>query len=440
MPSLKKESWRRSLARLRVKPSLDMEERNARRLYAEAGIGSIFDGAVGNFTKVYATRLGASASLLGLLSSVPALIRVFWVAPAAGLVEGSSRPKRLMLAALFANRFCYFLLALVPVVFLRYRPEAAVFLVIITAIPGEIFALLYSSTLAEIVPPTKLARVVGNRRIIAGVVVMVVVLVSGRFLDWVSFPLNYQLLFSLAFIPALVTLAFLARLEGIEERDVPAKPREVLAGLNPRERWGAMLSDRNLRNFLGAIFVVWLGINLPTALYAIYWVRELDISDTGIGLMSTVSAGVRIGAFYFWRRAIDRFGTRPVMVVATAGTGLYPIIMGLSQNLAGLLLASAFIGAFGSGMMLSRYSTLLYLAPAERRPSFIALYRLAMSVANFLSPLAGVALAGVVGIRTVLFIAGTMRCLGAGMYLLLPFRGVEPEPETAVEREPSAKA
>lgn len=49
-----------------------------------------------------------------------------------------------------------------------------------------------------------------------------------------------------------------------------------------------------------------------------------------------------------------------------------------------------------------------------------------MGLAAFVSPMAGVALSNWVGIRTVLFLGGSLRFLGGMICLLLPFRGIGP--------------
>ena len=68
----------------------DSRARNEARLYAEAFWTAVL-AAVVAFNAAYAVRLGASTQLVGLLSSMPALVAVVATLPVGALVQRSQR-------------------------------------------------------------------------------------------------------------------------------------------------------------------------------------------------------------------------------------------------------------------------------------------------------------------------------------------------------------
>jgi hypothetical protein len=68
----------------------DARSRNEARLYAEAFWTAVL-AAVVAFNAAYAVRLGASTQLVGLLSSLPALVAVVATLPVGAVVQRSHR-------------------------------------------------------------------------------------------------------------------------------------------------------------------------------------------------------------------------------------------------------------------------------------------------------------------------------------------------------------
>jgi len=58
-----------------------VEEQNIWNLYLDVAWWGVLSGITSTFVSVFAIRLGASNTLVGLLVSLPALINVFWLIP-----------------------------------------------------------------------------------------------------------------------------------------------------------------------------------------------------------------------------------------------------------------------------------------------------------------------------------------------------------------------
>ncbi len=406
-----------------------VEEQNKRNLYLDVVWYGVLSGITSTFVSVFAIRLGASNTLVGLLVSLPALINIFWLIPSARIIERQRRRLPIIVLAGFLQRLGYLLIALMPFVFRVQRPEALVALVALTTFPTAIASLAFTSLLAEVVPADKRAQVISTRSVLVSIVSTVTVLISGKLLDLLLFPYNYQLLFGAGFAASLVGLYYVSRIKVTDaivveqqpRRKVPLAARLRRAVQQPFDSPSTKLRTplRNQRDFVRfsvSAFVFQWGLYMPSALYAIYRIKYLGASDTWIGLLSMAHSAVTIVAYFYWGKVIRRKGNRFVLGVSSLGALLYPVLTGLSPRIEPLLLVSVIGGIFGAGFNLSFFNTLLDVCPRERRPSYVAMNTALINVAAFLSPLLGASLASRLDIRIVFFIAGAVRLVGAGFF------------------------
>ena len=400
-----------------------VEEQNNWYLYLDVTWFGVLSGITSTFISVFAIRLGASNTLVGLLVSLPALINIFWLIPSARIIERQRRRLPIIVLAGFLQRLGYLLIALMPFVLRAHRPEALVALVALITFPTAIVSVAFTSLVAEVVPADKRAQVISIRNVLVSIVSTVTVLISGKLLDLLIFPFNYQLLFGAGFAASLVSLYYVSRIKVADTIAVEQQPqRKASLATRLRRTVKQVMKQRDFVRFSASAFVFQWGLYLPSALYAIYRIKSLGASDTWIGLLSTVQSAVTILAYLHWGRVASRKGNRRVLLISSLGAVLYPVLTGLSPRIEPLLLVSVIGGIFGAGFNLSFFNTLLEVCPQERRPSFVALNTTVINVAAFLAPLLGISLANLLDIRIALFIAGAVRLLGAGLFYQLIVR------------------
>ncbi len=397
-----------------------VEEQNNWNLYLDVTWFGVLSGITSTFVSVFAIRLGASNTLVGLLVSLPALINIFWLIPSARIIERQRRRLPIIVLAGFLQRVGYLLVALMPFVLRTHRPEALVALVALITFPAAMASVAFTSLIAEVVPIGKRAQVVSTRNVLVSIISTVTMLISGKLLDLLPFPLNYQLLFGAGFAASLVSLYYVSRIQIADASVAESRPRhKTPLALSLRRSLKQIANQRDFVRFSASAFVFQWGLYLPSALYAIYRVKNLGASDTWIGLLSMAMSAVTVVAYFYWGRVISRKGNRRVLLISSLGVVLYPVLTGLSPRVELLLLPSIIAGIFGAGFNLSFFNTLLEVCPQERRPSYVALNTTVINVAAFLAPLLGASLANRLDIRVVFFIAGAVRLLGAGFFYLL---------------------
>jgi len=397
-----------------------LEDLNAWNLYLDIAWFGVLNGVATTFTSVFAVRLGASDALVGWLSALPALANVMWLIPAARIIERQRRRMPLLLLGGFLHRLGYLLVALVPFVFINYRAEALVAVTALTAFPAAMATVAFTSLLAEAVPITRRARVVSMRNTLLSGVSTLAVLVGGKLLDMIVFPVNYQLLFIAAFLTSLISLYHVGcvRVPDVVVTERQSRPRSLHILIQPlRQVW----RQQDFVRFSVSSFVFNWGLYMPAALYSIYKVKYLHASNSWIGLFTTVYNVFTVIAYVRWGRFTARRGNRQALLISSLGLVLYPVLTGLSPRLEPLLGVAVLGGIFGAGLNLTLFNTMLQVCPDERRPSYVAIYNTLVNVAAFGAPLLGTFLSSQLDIRVALVLAGAVRLVGvAAFYWLSP--------------------
>ncbi len=408
-------------ARQIVRERVTTEERNAWLLYLDIGWYGILSGVASAFLSIFVIRLGGSNTLVGMLTSIPALLNIVWLMPAARIIERQSRKLPVILVTGFLSRLAYFFVAVMPFVISIYRPELAVAIVVLSAIPTAVANIAFTSLLADVVPVERRAHVVSVRNALLGISATIATLLGGRFLELLPLPFNYQVLFLIGFGASLISLYYVSRIEVPDRLVLPRAPGDRRSVLTRGRDFVHMLTaNRPWVRFTVSSLIYYWGLYLPIPLYSIYWVRYLHASDGWIGLISVLNNAVSVLFYPFWGRLATRRGNRLILLVCVFGISFYPLLTGLSTTVEPLLGIAILGGVFGAGFNLAFFNSLLEVSPDERRPSFIAAYNALVNIPAFIAPLVGTALIDVIGIQNALLLGGGFRLLGFLVCLKLP--------------------
>lgn len=389
---------------------------NERNLYLETFWFGVLNGVSTAFLEVFAVRLGATSLQIGLLTALPALVNVVVPVPAAGLLERQEKPIPLLRRTMLWQRLAFLLLALVPFLGDRWQVAAIVILVALGTLPAAILNLGITVLIGDLVAPRDRATVVSRRNVILAGTTALVALAGGWWLDFVPFPLNYQLLFGAGACASLLSVRYLGRVAVTQASRSRTAGRAGVRWAQFRAAWGRLLDQRRFLRFAGSAFVYHWGLYLPAALYSIYRVRLLGASDRWIGSFTTLHTLATIGGYWLGGRLVRRWGEERVLVWSAAGLSFYPVLTALATTLPPLLGVSVLGGLFGAGLSLALFNMSLALAPEGKRPTYVALYTVVVNVAAFAAPLVGSALASGVGIRQAMYLAGAVRLIGAGLF------------------------
>ena len=392
---------------------------NIRHLYLDTAWQGVMAAGISTYLSIFVVRLGASNLYVGLLTALPALVAALLAVPVGTLVEGRDNPVAVSNRFRTVLRFCYLLVALVP--FFLGGGDAALAIVLIwglSSIASVALSPPWYAVIAAIVPPRIRPYVNGNRWALVSIITAATVPLFGKLLDSVSFPANYQIVFFASFVTGLVSVYHFGqiRLPKVTAGDRPPRPGFVqsLAALRR-----SLATSYEFRRFVAGSVVYQLGTYLAAPLFAIYWVHNLQASNTLIGLRTSAAYGILVLGYVIWGRVAVRLGHRRVLIACGIGTSVYPVLTALVPNASWLIPVAMLWGAFAAGIDIAFFECLLRSAPAGHVETFSAVSTTVTNITCFIAPIAGTLLADALGIQIALVAAGVLILVGAMLFYVL---------------------
>ena len=382
--------------------------KNERVMYLEAVFQAISNAGAMSFVSVFLVRLGAPNWLVGMYSSLPALVTILAVLPMGSLVQRSANLKamlnwtRLIFRAVIGSfgLLTYLQAAVAPYILVVMRSLAA--------IPGAALNVSGTTVMGKATTPERRPLMLSTRNAIMGLVSAVLGLLAGQWLDAAPYPLNYQLLFLSAFLAGLGSIWAISRLELLGTPTLVEKRKRM--GL--REMLPLIRETAAFRNYAIAAFVFRMGMSLPMALFPIYRVRTLGSSDSWIGVLLTVERLLSVGSYIVLGRLLHQPHFRRWLWVGCLGMPLFPLTTALAQTPEMLLVPAVLAGLVAPSMNVFVTNTLYQVSPDDRRPTFVAADSFLANIVAFVAPLLGTLMADLTTIRLALVVAAAVRAVG----------------------------
>jgi MFS family permease len=253
------------------------------------------------------------------------------------------------------------------------------------------------------------------RNILFGVTSTIAALFGGRLLDAVAFPVNYQILFILAFAASQVSTYYLWRIQvPTDEVSIQTRGPEIGSGLT--DLISLFRSNPAYARFTLSAIVVHLGLLFAVPLYPIYWVRVLHASEGWIGLIMMIGSATTVLFYPVWSRLTTRRGNPYVLGISVFALALYPLFTALSPSIEWILLVQFWGGVFTGGFTLSLFNGLLEVCPDERKASYIATFNTLINMAAFISPLISTSLTPWIALPVLLLIGVATRLIAAILF------------------------
>jgi MFS transporter len=408
--------------------------RNAYSLYADVFWYGVLAGSSIAFLPVYAVRIGATAFLIGLLTSGPAVVNLLASLPAAHWLERRSVIRVTYLTSIW-HRVGFLLLIPLPL-FLpaAYQVWAMPLIVVAMAVPGTLLAIAFNAVFADVIPPEWRGHVVGRRNVLLSISLTATSLGCGQLLDRIAFPLNYQIVFALGALGAAMSTYYLGRIRALNGPpprvgqpvgDVAASG-QLRFGDTLRQPPGLRFLTRGagralfrldlLRGSFGpfmlAYFLFYTFQYLIVPIVPLFWVHELHLSGGAIGLGSGIFYLVMLLFSTLLARVSRRLGHRRVLALGAMFYCAYPLLHSLARDATLFWVASAMGGgawALANGGLVNR---LMERVPEGDRPAHMALHNLALNLGILCGSVLGPLLGDRIGLRDALLVGGVLRFLG----------------------------
>ncbi|MCB9134786.1 MAG: MFS transporter [Anaerolineales bacterium] len=405
-------------------------------LYLDIAWFGLLNASTLSFISVYIVRLGATAFQVGLLSAIPAVLAIMLSVPTGWWLRNRPIDRTTFWTSLL---FRIFYVLWIPLPLLFTEPVQIWFVLGVTlvmSIPGTALAVGFNALFADVVPPEWRGQVAGIRNALLAITFIATSLLCGVILEQVPFPLNYQIVFALGFVGALMSSYHLhkIRLTGdtplrvgrtLGDLAAPGRLRTLGDAIRPgvglrfltRLRTWKPPRFSTLRGPFGLVllmlFAFHLTQNLAIPLFPLYWVGRLDLSDQTLSLGNALFYGsVFLGSTQL-ARLTNRWGHHRITAVGAMMMALYPALTAATQGVS-LFLFTSVVGGLAwslAGGALGNY--LLDKIPPEERPGYLAWYIVSANVAVLLGSLGGPLLMRLAGLVPALVIIAVGRLASA---------------------------
>jgi MFS family permease len=409
---------------------------NFKHLYFDIAWFGLLSGSTIAFLSIYAARIGANGTQVGLINAGPALINLFVALPFANWMRRKKLGKTVFWSAWW-QRIFYVLLVPLPMFFLpRDQIWLIIIITLIMSIPGTGLAVGFNTLFAEAVPGEWRAYVTGIRNVLLSLTYIISSIVCGILLKNIPFPLNYEIVFGIGFVSAMLSSIHLlfvkptgftrADQTPIVDTDVSGKTSEKIKSHLPGKLIDRIRNSSVLRgDVLGGpvskiiylLFGFYFSVNLAIPVFSIYMVTVLKLNDQNIGLGTAVFYITTLIGSTQLDLLTNRMSNRLVMGIGAIIMAFYPGLMAFSRELGLFLLANA-IG--GIGWALAGGAVLNYLlefVPSNDRPAHLAWYNIAMNAGILFGSVIGPLIAGSIGLRVSLIMFAFCRMF-AGLFII----------------------
>jgi len=345
------------------------EEKIKKSLRASTSEG-MFNAAASSITNTFITPLAlelkATNAEIGLLSAVQNFASTVAQIPGAKLTEYYPRKSIWMLSQVTSK-----ILLWIPIILLPFLPlnNPVIILIVLMGFIAFFAGLrspAWSSLMGDLVPLKTRGRYFGMRNMLTGIAGIVATIIAGI----VVAEYGFSMIFIAAVLLGIVSIFFFIRMYEPQFKRVFYYKHTF--NFRPRELVTSLSVNKALVIFTVYLFFMNFAVEIAAPFYTVYMLKDLQINYFWFAVLTTLGAVVRIFAYKYWGRFVDKFGSRKILVV-TGFFGCFTPLMWLFVSnvyeIAALKIFDSFVWA-GLDMVVFNY--LLDVTPANKRPQYVA--------------------------------------------------------------------
>jgi len=372
----------------------------ARLLAAEGILYTLILTLAHNNNNLFASRLGATSSDLGLIASLPPIVGMLSLIPFAIITDRLQNKKSMVILSAAGLGFLYILVGMTGFMNKGGIPVLIVLLILVN-IPMSLYNSSWQAFFSDLVAPENRNLIYTHRTRMNAAVGVVIPLIAGAILTAASGSekiLVHQIYYWLAFPLALGQVYILKKTRGgncmesghLQLKDLADTARNLL-------------KNKKFLGFSAVALLVYCGWEMDWSLYFIAQFKFLPLNEAQMSMIAVTGAAGQFLTMNLWSRLIHRKGVRFVFVIGSAGFAFSSVVMILSLMMPPLLrLPFYFVfqtvgGSAFSAFQLSLLQCLLESIPDRNRSVSIAIYSTGILFSNVVMPYLGVYMYNVLG-------------------------------------------
>ncbi|HEY5583567.1 MAG TPA: MFS transporter [Ruminiclostridium sp.] len=399
--------------------SLDTTSKNAMFFTFEGAVGAIILNLANPFFLMFARRMGADDYQIGLITSLPALVGILALIPGSILIDKSENKKKIVSFLILFFGIMYPLAALTPFMG-NYKVSIFITVLALMNWPFSVFNISWQSFFSDVMS-SRFNSAFAKRTRAATIVGTLTSLVAGLLLSYI--PKNnserimmYQLFFFLSFILAIVQSWLLRRVSAPpilkDEKDKTSNLILIKECLNN------LVVYKEFRIFVILAFIFHVSWQMGWPLFFIYQVDVVGINEAWLSYVNVAVGFAGIITYPFWGRAIEKKGSRLILIIGAFGLSLNAISIIFVTTKYMLLIQSTLTGLFFSAFILAIFGNLVEVLPQKNKTINIAMYTTLINISQLVSPLVGVWLYKQTSIRFALGFSGVLRFLATMLFVI----------------------
>jgi MFS family permease len=345
---------------------------------------SAMEGITSTYSTPFALALGASNAEIGILNSAPNLFITLTQSFAGKYIEKRSK-KEVCQALSLIQRFIWLIILLIPIIFLKESLWFFIILVTLSQVVLSFANTAWSSWIGNLVPEKIRGSYFGKRNTIQAAFSFFTTLLAGWILGITKNLLGFSIIFSIAFIFGLISYFYLKKIPeaGYKKTENKNHDLNVLNFLKEFKKYS------NFYPFTLHMSLLSFAVNIASPFFTVYMLSVMKVGYEWYGIVVASEILTRILMLRYWGKLSDKFGDRTIMSLCNILIVFYPFLFLFVKIPFHLILISIFSGIAWSGFDLTSFNYLLDVTPPEKRPSYIANYKVAVGTALFLGPLIG---------------------------------------------------
>ncbi|MBC7869220.1 MAG: MFS transporter [Chitinophagaceae bacterium] len=318
-----------------------VENSNFTHLVADIAWFGVALAATTRFMTIYAIRVGATAEQLSLLAALPGIALLLATGLAGWWRRHYSTSVKALLWPGLAQRLIFLLPAFTPFFPSHWQPIWLIAAVTLTHIPTAVSGAIFVTMMGEAVSPPRMNTLLSQRSLALNVAIGIGALAFGIMLEHLPFPYNYQLMFFLAFLVAIVSMWHVIRVRVIFPVPVSTPVFKVKNVRPGKSIW----TSRAVLPVIITAFLTHAAFFSIISIIPLHMVKNLGADEGFMMLFSLAELGAGALVATLTHHVIRRIGTQGLIGFAMAGTALSAVIFATSTRLEFTLLAGAISGA-----------------------------------------------------------------------------------------------
>ncbi|MEM4711032.1 MAG: MFS transporter [Candidatus Woesearchaeota archaeon] len=336
----------------------------------------------------FALKLGATASQIGILSSVPAFIGSLFQVAGAKLTDKYSSRKKIVTIFVFFQALLMIPLFILPFITKNFLVLTLLFT--IYYIFANIVGPAWSSWISDVVDEKERSLYFGRRNKIVIISTMISVLIAGIILNYfekINIWIGFGVLFSIAFIGRLISWYYL--IKQFEPKYTSPEKETFLSFIKN-------MQNTNFGNFIIFRSLMAFSIMIAGPFFAVFMLKEAGFSYIQYTILILVPMASKALTMTYWGKYANKYGTRNILVISGAGVALIPLFWFLAGYLFSdyilfylLIIIEIFSGFAWAGFELTTFNYVIETVSPEKRARSFAYFNLIFGTLVLLGGLSG---------------------------------------------------